>query len=70
MEPRRRVLRSAAVVNAVTLVGIFLACGAASVFTLGTKSAPVFQTIPTPKTPSAPEPPKPTNGPPSTEPGQ
>ena len=43
MEPRRRVLRSATVVNAIVLVGIFLVFFSSVVFTLGTKSGAVFQ---------------------------
>ncbi len=56
MEPKRRVLRSAAVVNAVVLVGCFVVCGSATVFSLGTKSAPVFSHFPVTKPPPAPQP--------------
>ena len=70
MEPRRRVLRPAAVVNAIVLVGVFIVFFSSVVFTPGSKSGTVFQTIPTTKSAPALEPPKPTDEPPPAKPGQ
>ena len=59
MEPKRRGLRSAALVSSVLLVGAFVAYSTGiALFMGGSKSSSVFQTVPT--TPSQPE----------TQPGQ
>ena len=76
MEPRRRVLRPAAVVNAIVLVGVFIVFFSSVVFTLGSKSGAVFQPdyrmkpAPGPAPPSAKphEVPKPANAPTDQQP--